>query len=149
MSYPIFPRVLNIHLFSTHCVPGIMSAFCGHTLRRLSAVLTVWFGFPIASISGYYTGGVCTTLFGSCVFTYVLLVGSLMGRVIPSSPFKEHSVWHHSSCSVMFTDELKEGLVPIFGENVLVGRNDVLLVQRKNNLESFFFPPHRDVLLLI
>ena len=138
MSYPIFPRVLNIHLFSTHCVPGIMSAFCGHTLRCLSAVLTVWFGFPIASISGYYTGGVCTTLFGYCVFTYVLLVGSLMGRVIPSSPFKEHSVWHHSSCSVMFTDELKEGLVPVFGENVLVGRNEVLLVQRKNNLFYLF-----------
>ena len=51
----------------------------------------------------------------------------------------------------MFTDELKEGLVPVFGENVLVGRNEVLLVQRKNNLESFlgFFFPHRDVLLLI
>ena len=128
------PFLARIYIYSnvlSHFPPGTQHSFIQHplcardyvsilwaNLRRLSAVLTVWFGFPIASISGYYTGRVCATLFGYCMFTYVLLVGPLMGRVIPSSPFKEHSVWHHNSCLVMFTDELKEGLVPVFGENV-------------------------------
>ena len=128
------PFLARMYIYSkvlSHFPPGTQHSFIQHplcardyvsilwaNLRRLSAVLTVWFGSPIASISGYYTGRVCATLFGYCMFTYVLLVVPLMGRVIPSSPFKEHSVWHHNSCLVMFTDELKEGLVPVFGENV-------------------------------
>lgn len=121
------PLVLNIHLFSTHCMPGIMSAFCGHTLRRLSAVLTVWSGFPRACLWVLYWQGTYHTFWLLHVY-FCSPSWFSHGQSHPFIPFKEHSVWHHNSCSVMFTDELKEGLVPVFGENVLVGRNEVLLV---------------------
>lgn len=114
----ILPYSPSGYSTSVYAAPIVCQALYQHygelSSGGLLAVLSVWFGCPIASNTRYFSNRVCTTLYDNSLFTYVPPVGSLKGRAMPSSPLRS------TGCGTIIGAQWcllkKDGSVPVFGD---------------------------------